>query len=168
MAGFLTELVAAGFAHTCTASAMNGALLCWGYNSNGQLGLGNTMNEKLPVSVSYLSGPKRSGIWPSRGLQCIGHWTLASHICQFTEPNTTPTTPIPIPTTTDISPYIITPLPPGAGRPIYHRRGYGLFSYVRRGNKRHPLVLGKQWKRPAWCREHIRSEHPSGRQSFAR
>ena len=40
-AGAETSALAAGWAHTCALSA-EGAVRCWGYNWNGQLGLGDT------------------------------------------------------------------------------------------------------------------------------
>ena len=135
MAEFYTQVVASGFAHTCISSEASG-LWCWGYNSNGQLGLGNTIDENLPVSVSYFSGQTRSRIWPysSRGLHCIGHsimctlvfMQLFSHTCQFTERLPTPVPPPPplrhlfffrwqCPSylSQPGAPYILSPLPPG-------------------------------------------------------
>ncbi|MCS6799370.1 MAG: RCC1 domain-containing protein, partial [Myxococcota bacterium] len=38
------QLVEAGGYHTC-AVRTDGSLWCWGGNSNGQLGLGDTMNR---------------------------------------------------------------------------------------------------------------------------
>jgi alpha-tubulin suppressor-like RCC1 family protein len=41
--------VAAGYAHTCVL-LQEGAIKCWGYNGEGQLGLGDTVNRGLSAS----------------------------------------------------------------------------------------------------------------------
>jgi alpha-tubulin suppressor-like RCC1 family protein len=46
-------LVNAGGFHTC-ATTTSDAVLCWGYNANGQLGNGNTNNSNQPVAVQNL------------------------------------------------------------------------------------------------------------------
>ncbi|MBS0556173.1 MAG: RCC1 repeat-containing protein [Proteobacteria bacterium] len=46
--------ISAGYSHTCALSAA-GALKCWGWNSNGQLGDGSTTNRTTPVAVSGLN-----------------------------------------------------------------------------------------------------------------
>jgi alpha-tubulin suppressor-like RCC1 family protein len=48
--------ISAGVAHTCVALS-NGKIQCWGYNSNGQLGNGNTTSTQAnpPVTVSGIS-----------------------------------------------------------------------------------------------------------------
>jgi alpha-tubulin suppressor-like RCC1 family protein len=43
--------IAAGYDHTCVLQA-NGNIQCWGSNSNGQLGTGNTINAASPTNVS--------------------------------------------------------------------------------------------------------------------
>ncbi len=44
--------VATGLVHTC-AIKTSGELLCWGLNSNGQLGDGTTTNQSAPVDVAW-------------------------------------------------------------------------------------------------------------------
>ena len=55
----VTPQVNAGAYHTCALSD-NGAVKCWGLNSFGQLGLGNTTNVNLPTEVSFLEGGARA------------------------------------------------------------------------------------------------------------
>jgi alpha-tubulin suppressor-like RCC1 family protein len=48
-----------GYAHSC-AVTVNGSVMCWGYNSNGQLGYGHINNigdNELPVSAGYVRLP---------------------------------------------------------------------------------------------------------------
>jgi alpha-tubulin suppressor-like RCC1 family protein len=47
--------LAAGSYHTCALTGA-GAVQCWGYNANGQLGRGNLINSIVPVTVTGLSG----------------------------------------------------------------------------------------------------------------
>ena len=46
--------ISSGYHHTCTLLAAGG-VMCWGRNSEGQLGDGSTENKSTPVSVSGLS-----------------------------------------------------------------------------------------------------------------
>jgi alpha-tubulin suppressor-like RCC1 family protein len=45
--------LALGQTHTC-AMRLGGTVLCWGINSNGQLGDGTTTNRLTPVEVMDL------------------------------------------------------------------------------------------------------------------
>ena len=44
--------ISAGLGHTC-ASKTDGTLWCWGLNSNGQLGIGNTINQYSPKQLFF-------------------------------------------------------------------------------------------------------------------
>lgn len=48
--------LAAGSAHFCAIGA-GGGLICWGWNSSGQLGVGDANSRDLPVQVTNLSVP---------------------------------------------------------------------------------------------------------------
>jgi alpha-tubulin suppressor-like RCC1 family protein len=48
-------LIAPGGVHTC-ASIIGGTAACWGYNANGQLGIGTTAQHLLPVTVKNGAG----------------------------------------------------------------------------------------------------------------
>jgi hypothetical protein len=48
------DQVSLGYYHACTHNTDN-TVWCWGYNSNGQLGVGNTTNTTYPVQVTGLS-----------------------------------------------------------------------------------------------------------------
>lgn len=47
--------VQCGWGHTC-ALFDDGTIKCWGYNGNGQLGLGNTTNQLTPTTIANLDG----------------------------------------------------------------------------------------------------------------
>ena len=53
--GEATVAILTGYVHTCAISA-SGALNCWGNNSDGQLGQGDTSAHSGIVSVSNLTG----------------------------------------------------------------------------------------------------------------
>jgi E3 ubiquitin-protein ligase HERC3 len=49
--GRIAKSLASGYKHTC-AILDNGSLACWGLNSHGQLGNGNTTDSSLPVLIN--------------------------------------------------------------------------------------------------------------------
>ncbi len=49
-AGVSATAIALGYAHTCVIEA-GGGVKCWGSNGNGQLGIGNNVQQTRPVSV---------------------------------------------------------------------------------------------------------------------
>ena len=52
--------VAAGSYHTCAVPTGTG-LLCWGYNYDGQLGIGSTVNTYVPVQVTGVTNATSVG-----------------------------------------------------------------------------------------------------------
>jgi len=48
--------IAGGSVHTCGIDTNHG-LWCWGYNGNGELGIGSTTNQDLPQSVTTPAAP---------------------------------------------------------------------------------------------------------------
>jgi len=46
--------VAAGDSHTC--AIVNGGVQCWGYNGDGQLGVGDTTKRDFPTPIPNLTG----------------------------------------------------------------------------------------------------------------
>jgi alpha-tubulin suppressor-like RCC1 family protein len=55
MAGVSATAISVGESHTC-AIVTGGALMCWGRNGNGQLGIGSTSDYHSPVAVGLGSG----------------------------------------------------------------------------------------------------------------
>ena len=49
--------VSAGDLHTC-AVLRNGILMCWGSNSNGELGIGDTTDVCVPTAVHLDAGSR--------------------------------------------------------------------------------------------------------------
>jgi alpha-tubulin suppressor-like RCC1 family protein len=59
--------IEAGYEHVC-AVRQSGAVACWGYNGDGQLGIGNTTSSSTPLNVSGVAGT-------------VGVGAGASHTC---------------------------------------------------------------------------------------
>lgn len=56
LAGKTVTAISTGFGSTCAIA--DDALYCWGLNSRGQLGTGNTTRSTVPVAVTGLTGKK--------------------------------------------------------------------------------------------------------------
>lgn len=78
----VTRVVASGLAHTC-AVASDGSLFCWGNNTYGQLGIGNTVNANVPrrvpsitsvfsLALGYQHSCATAGTRSNMGLFCWG------------------------------------------------------------------------------------------------
>ena len=66
--------------HTC-ALTTSGGVKCWGYNSDGQLGNGTTLDHRIPMDVVGLTSGMRAIAASGRG----GYWTdIGSHTCALT------------------------------------------------------------------------------------
>lgn len=50
-----------GYYHTC-ALANDGGVLCWGFNSDGEIGDGTTTSTSVPIAVSGISGASAVGV----------------------------------------------------------------------------------------------------------
>ncbi len=50
-----SQSIAVGGHHTC-AIRVDGTVMCWGYNANGQLGDGSTVNSSTPIAVNIPGG----------------------------------------------------------------------------------------------------------------
>jgi alpha-tubulin suppressor-like RCC1 family protein len=56
MLGVSATAIAAGYGHTCAIATGGSRLLCWGYNSNGQLGIGSYLDAYSPLASSLDAG----------------------------------------------------------------------------------------------------------------
>jgi alpha-tubulin suppressor-like RCC1 family protein len=54
VSGLHVKATASGFVHSC-ALTTKGAVMCWGYNAEGELGDGTTVNSPTPVAVTGLA-----------------------------------------------------------------------------------------------------------------
>lgn len=78
--------IAAGQMHSCVLSA-TGAVQCWGYNGNGQLGNGTTTRSATPVAVNGLAagvaaislrGNRSCALTSGGGARCWGDFAYGS------------------------------------------------------------------------------------------
>lgn len=66
--------IAVGQKHTCALTSDN-KLYCWGYNGNGELGNGQTVDSPVPVEITS------SGDLAGRQIKAISSKSEASHTC---------------------------------------------------------------------------------------
>ena len=76
--------VVSGWQHTCALTADTG-VVCWGYNSHGQLGTGNTINALVPTPINGVTAGLEGwtmlglgdyhtcGLKANGGIWCMGH-----------------------------------------------------------------------------------------------
>ncbi len=69
--------VSTGTAHACGLSS--GKVLCWGSNTNGQLGNGTTTNSTVPVTVTGIT--TATGVSAGRSVTCSRLWPTAQQRC---------------------------------------------------------------------------------------
>jgi hypothetical protein len=55
--GVVLDQIAAGDADACALDSSTGDIYCWGRNTNGQIGSGNTTSSNVPVKVGGLPAP---------------------------------------------------------------------------------------------------------------
>ena len=58
LAGIAATTIALGRSHTCVIVA-GGGVKCWGLNDDGQLGIGNTVQQNSPANVPLGAGNMR-------------------------------------------------------------------------------------------------------------
>ncbi len=63
--GLSATAIAAGWKHTCAIVADDG-VKCWGYNGDGQLGIGSTADRTSPAAVPGARG--EGGGWGVGGM----------------------------------------------------------------------------------------------------
>jgi RHS repeat-associated protein/uncharacterized repeat protein (TIGR01451 family) len=90
--------ITAGYFHACVVTTL-GALLCWGRNANGQLGVGDTTQRAVPVTVSGMSSGVAGvaagnfhtcAVTTSGGVKCWGYNTSGQLGDGTTTQRTTP------------------------------------------------------------------------------
>ena len=81
LSGYSAVAIALGNIHTCVIVS-GGVLKCWGYNGNGQLGIGSSSNRYSPVDVSL-----GSGIATGARKQCLVEFIIFSSIAFCTLPS---------------------------------------------------------------------------------
>ena len=70
LAGINVKALALGGYHTC-ALTTSGNIWCWGGNSVGQLGIGSTADQYIPVAVSLGSGRDQAKDSPLVLIYCL-------------------------------------------------------------------------------------------------
>jgi hypothetical protein len=136
--------LSAGFNHTC-ARLSSGALRCWGYNGNGQLGDGTSTTRYTPVAVSGISTATQ--VAASDIHTCARLWPTARCAAGATTATARSATAPPPPA--------LTPVAVSGVSTATHVSGL-LPHHLRAARGRDGALLGRQRQRPGRRRHHRR------------